>query len=620
MGRFVAKETDVRWLEILIDKFLIRADLNTSSRILGIRLKGDMIQVLRQNVVDDQGREWAELTPSEAWLSCSDHDGRAFALIDGCSLGLGLLLREVAREEWPGPDRAEQSGLYYKVGLGMRPSTKSRYLCQWMSDAPTSCAMASPYRPRVCVATMLKGAHPEAVRTWILYHLRLQMSCLWLFFDDPEDEAIPVAEELAGITKNVVIHRLSESWWQSAKARSRFYEFRKHNWADEVVKMHESIQDVQSRQQLCIDIALQDAFSAGMHWLLHIDIDELLYLPERDFRMDAPAWFARANPDVDVLRFHNHECVPDSFDVVDWFREVTLFKVHCRFLRHPEDPAEMWNTPSNSEDEYSSSDEESQSESRSRCKKKKSWMDVAWHRELFPVQMQRSRLTRELDLQLPEPEPRNRRKKKGHSTKSKSAHRSEADDKRFAETFTHFLGYSNGKCAVRLQSRSLDAGHPLYRCRAPPVPAGVHFFNGLDNNGCMKTLECIKVEGCSAPVILHYANCGYAYWVSKYLNLGNFPDKIFGKQNTMRAHLAARNLALRGDPKKLEHFYKLFVMGNELGELPVLFSLGLIIRIDGVQRIVEEARAEMEVPSVSNAVSALDRGVARSQRMQTKVR
>ena len=45
--------------------------------------------------------------------------------------------------------------------------------------------------------------------------------------------------------------------------------------------------DVQTRQALVVDAALEEAHCTGIQWLLHIDIDELLYFPKVSQRRDA---------------------------------------------------------------------------------------------------------------------------------------------------------------------------------------------------------------------------------------------------------------------------------------------------------------------------------------------
>merc|ERR1712048_568197 len=100
------------------------------------------------------------------------------------------------------------------------------------------------------------------------------------------------------------------------------------------------------------------------------------------------------------------------------------------------------------------------------------------------------------------------------------------------------------------------------------------------------------MDGPTDPGVLHYANCGFSYWVKKYEILGNFPDVVNGKQNTMRAHLAARDLVLRHDRRDLMLYYQMFVMSNLIGELPLLCNRGLVIRVDGARQIVELAHLQ----------------------------
>lgn len=69
--------------------------------------------------------------------------------------------------------------------------------------------------------------------------------------------------------------------------------------------------------------------------------------------------------------------------------------------------------------------------------------------------------------------------------------------------YTYFTAHAQGKSAVRLRA---GPGAPS----TSPVPrAGIHRWSRLRG----RTHSC---EGAGAPVVLHYANANYGYWVSKY--------------------------------------------------------------------------------------------------------
>lgn len=615
----------VRWFRVIGENAYMRPIPKVESKLMGILQRGGLLHAFQGEVQDEQGHDWVELTPLMKWrlhLS-AEQAPTVYTLIDGTDWGAGMILDELPEDEWPRPDPAEKSGIRWMVlnDHSFRPrdargrvnadAAKDKYLCHWdcdprrdsaLLDRSSSTALGKwggrdgAVSPAVGACCMLKGAPPACVESWLLYHLRIGFHSLYLFFDDPDDPAIQAAKEVAALVQRpraVHIRSCSQAWWAQQKLRSRFYKYRHLKWAAPVVDTNELISDVQSRQQLCVDLAIQDAFLDRVDWLLHIDIDELLYFPQKRCRENVPAWFASLERGVDFVKFHNHECVPEDLEVGDWFRDVSLFKPAVKFLTQSDDPyppPEV--TPPQSEDDKADSeDEDSDGDSKKKIPKGNAFDEV-----LRSIAFARSRHTKQLDLNLPDP-PRvkrararaERRRRRGLDAEASSS------DSALPETFTHFLAYANGKCAVRLRAQSDPRGAP--NLDSLPLPCGVHSFMGgvVDGDkGPVPRLKRIRMDGDTDPAVLHYSNCGFSYWIRKYEILGRFPDMVNGKQNTMRAHLAARDLVLRHDRKDMELYYRMFIMSNLIGELPLLFNRGLVIRIDGVRQIVERAQLELE--------------------------
>merc|ERR1711972_460937 len=103
-----------------------------------------------------------------------------------------------------------------------------------------------------------------------------------------------------------------------------------------------------------------------------------------------------------------------------------------------------------------------------------------------------------------------------------------------------------------------------------------------------------KCVGHEAPVVLHYANCGFEAWKRKYeiLSIGHgTEDGGFSVERkgikSMRAHLAHRELIRRGDDEQLEAYYRTFIMCSEFGELPHFACHGLVARTHAVRAILE---------------------------------
>ena len=117
----------------------------------------------------------------------------------------------------------------------------------------------------------------------------------------------------------------------------------------------------------------------------------------------------------------------------------------------------------------------------------------------------------------------------------------------------YFNSYSNGKCAVRTSIGP--------RGELPPLPAGVHGF--LRDGGM--TLYTLLCKGPGAPVVLHYANCGFGLWRRKYDVLCKDHGTEDGAFSTLRpgiseirSHIATRQLVLKGSNAELEQFYQTF--------------------------------------------------------------
>ena len=120
-----------------------------------------------------------------------------------------------------------------------------------------------------------------------------------------------------------------------------------------------------------------------------------------------------------------------------------------------------------------------------------------------------------------------------------------------------------------------------------------------------------------APVILHYANCGFDYWKRKYEVLGDFPDpeqtgddeeERPGMVNNMRSHLASRELVVRleqadedpgdgGDARRLiELFYRTWIAQDQHGEKPYLAAYGLLERVPFPRRCLAAHRGPGKPP------------------------
>jgi hypothetical protein len=144
--------------------------------------------------------------------------------------------------------------------------------------------------------TTLKAPVQETL-AFVAYHLRSGVDHMYLFFDDPEDEAIP---SLQG-KKRVTCVRCNAAHWKRLGV--------------------EDGASLQERQHANATYAFCQARRADMDWIAHIDSDELLYSSG-----SLRALFSAVSPQTDVLLFPVMEAVPQRLQYRCPFQEISLFK------------------------------------------------------------------------------------------------------------------------------------------------------------------------------------------------------------------------------------------------------------------------------------------------------
>jgi hypothetical protein len=146
----------------------------------------------------------------------------------------------------------------------------------------------------------------------VRHHLAQGFARMYLFFDDPEDDARDVVdalrdERIATIPNDA---SLGAEWRQCAQ----FPYYAPHVAAE-----------VMARQCLNVEVAVQRALHEDIEWLLHIDADELFHAPGQM----APGHFAQLSAaGIERAVYPNLEALPEREAIVDFFREVTLFKAN----------------------------------------------------------------------------------------------------------------------------------------------------------------------------------------------------------------------------------------------------------------------------------------------------
>jgi len=416
----------------------------------------------------------------------------------------------------------------------------------------------------------------------------------------------------------------SKAWWDQERTRSRYYKrldderklrqrhkanakgsaSRAKSFYEETVELHEGIRDVQARQTLAIERAIRDAHSDGLDWLLHIDSDECLLVPAH---RDAREFFASVPGSYDQVLFHNLEALPESLEVEDWFREVTLFKVHPDLVRERERSSEqLEEKEANAEAKLLRGTGARSVKARKREARYKRWVSRQRLKGQDPEKTQNdvfcevcrvlNRMRRSswesMGLELPTAEADSDKISESSDEQERERQRRiSARQNREAGNLedvpNYYNAYSNGKTAVRLR-----------RIWQPPLPAGVHRM--VSDGGEM--LNTLEMKGTGAPVVLHYVHCGYSAWRRKYdvlLHGHQTKDGAFdvNRVRSLRAHLSHRLLMMRGDEQQLEEYYKTFIMWSRHDELRYMESFGLLVRINAVAALLNSKPTEQSLPS-----------------------
>jgi hypothetical protein len=173
--------------------------------------------------------------------------------------------------------------------------------------------LAGDKSQKIAIVTTLKNPGP-LLRPFIEYHLAIGFDHLFLFFDDPNDLSIAEAQQydnVMAIKNDAELHRK----WTKKEAYAQIG--------------HLVDTEIMARQRINVEVALDLARRRSFDWLLHIDVDELFYSPthsvKEHFRM-------LADQGIDQSLYINYEAIPESADIFNPFKEVTLFKKHPQAL------------------------------------------------------------------------------------------------------------------------------------------------------------------------------------------------------------------------------------------------------------------------------------------------
>jgi hypothetical protein len=219
-------------------------------------------------------------------------------------------------------------GFTRQMLYGAQTPTTTPTTTPFTSQIPTLTVKKHPEGSRPAIVSTMRfpafGAH--VVRSFIEYHRKVGFVRLYLFFDDPTDSAIQIAQTYSKSLVTVIVHddALAQQWKEC-------YSY--HNLAPFVAD------EVQARQHLNCEIAMKLALLENQNqiqiqnqidWLLHIDSDELFYTKETSVLGHFQSLW---NDDVYQMTYMNHEGIPEgniniNEDGIDYFQNITLFRRH----------------------------------------------------------------------------------------------------------------------------------------------------------------------------------------------------------------------------------------------------------------------------------------------------
>jgi hypothetical protein len=331
---------------------------------------------------------------------------------------------------------------------------------------------------RAAVVTTLINAD-KILGSFIKYHQSIGFDHIYLFFDDPNDKAIEKIRSIPNITITRNDDQLKKRW-QKTKLYQTKKEYR--NYIDS---------EAMSRQMLNMAVACQMAQEDKIDWLLHIDIDELFYLPNQSV---SEHFEELTRNDIASVQYLNYEGIPEEFEIEDFFKDVTLFK------KNP--------------GHYS-----------------------------FVQQYQY----------------------KGRGRND------------------YFNYYKIGKSAARVDRIDVPLLHDVI-VKNEKIKLRTRFYR-YQNSARTFFKKIYNSRTPQFPAILHYPICGFGHFIDKYLVLGNFEDKWFGKIDVIPFHKKSRDIVMAGARVPAEKFY----MENVMMEKTVLRRLleeGVIMRIERPSELI----------------------------------
>lgn len=151
---------------------------------------------------------------------------------------------------------------------------------------------------RTCIVSTIKATKREMLE-FVSYHLNIGIDHIFLFFDNPKDKNF----SLFLVNKQVTSIACTDEHWQKLGFPKPDY--------------------IETRQKANANYAINLAQKKHIKWIMHIDIDELVY-PEKPLK----ELLEYTPNDISYIWMRPYEAVPNNIEHSSAFQEINLFKVY----------------------------------------------------------------------------------------------------------------------------------------------------------------------------------------------------------------------------------------------------------------------------------------------------
>jgi hypothetical protein len=135
--------------------------------------------------------------------------------------------------------------------------------------------------------------------TFIEYYQHIGAIKIFIYFDDPKDENYNIVKDM----ENVQAILCNDEYWQK-EGRS---------------------ESIEKRQMINSNHAITLCREQNIAWLLHIDVDEFIYLDKKNTLND---YFNVFSNNIVTVRFPVCEAIPTAEEHNDFLTEITHFRSH----------------------------------------------------------------------------------------------------------------------------------------------------------------------------------------------------------------------------------------------------------------------------------------------------